>query len=86
VCWRTWDVNLGGLFNGTRIRPMPFPAPACLAGLCAIINVGSSGALSARPGGASYRSSKLDALRRTESLQVEHGSKDCQYFASIRAR
>jgi NAD(P)-dependent dehydrogenase (short-subunit alcohol dehydrogenase family) len=41
-------------------------------GLCTMINVSSSGALSARPGGSSYRSSKLAVLRWTESLHLEY--------------
>jgi NAD(P)-dependent dehydrogenase (short-subunit alcohol dehydrogenase family) len=40
--------------------------------LATIINVSSSGALSVRKGGASYRTSKLAVLRWTESLSEEH--------------
>jgi NAD(P)-dependent dehydrogenase (short-subunit alcohol dehydrogenase family) len=69
VYWRTWEVNLGGLFNVTRaFLPMLLSARASFGGLCTITNVSSSGALSARPGGASYRSSRLAVLRWTESL------------------
>lgn len=40
--------------------------------LCTMINVASSGALSARPSGGSYRSSKLAILRWTETLSLEY--------------
>jgi NAD(P)-dependent dehydrogenase (short-subunit alcohol dehydrogenase family) len=41
-------------------------------GLCTMINVSSSGALSVRPGSSHYRSSKLAVLRYTESLQLDY--------------
>ncbi|KAL2132719.1 hypothetical protein VTI74DRAFT_3457 [Chaetomium olivicolor] len=74
VYWRTWEVNVGGLFNMTRaFLPMLLSTRPASGGLCTIINVASSGALSARPGSGSYRSSKLAILRWTESLQLEYG-------------
>jgi NAD(P)-dependent dehydrogenase (short-subunit alcohol dehydrogenase family) len=45
-----------------------------------MINVSSSGALSARPGSGSYRSSKLAILRWTESLQLEYGDEGVLAF------
>jgi NAD(P)-dependent dehydrogenase (short-subunit alcohol dehydrogenase family) len=74
VYWRTWEVNLRGLFNMARaFLPMQLAARATSDGSCIMINVSSSGALSARPWGGSYRSSKMAILRWTESLQVEYG-------------
>ncbi|KAL4881858.1 hypothetical protein BJY04DRAFT_188212 [Aspergillus karnatakaensis] len=74
VYWRTWEVNLRGLFNMTRVfLPMQLSSYATGNGSCTMINVSSSGALSARSRGASYRSSKLAILRWTESLQLEYG-------------
>ncbi|OLN97504.1 3-oxoacyl-[acyl-carrier-protein] reductase 2 [Colletotrichum chlorophyti] len=75
VCWRTWEVNVHGLINMARaFLPMQLSTRAGDAdGLCTMINVASSGALSARPGSASYRSSKLAVLRWTETLQLEYG-------------
>lgn len=73
VYWRTWEVNIHGLHNMARaFLPMQISTRASTGGLCTMINLSSSGALSIRPGGASYRSSKLAVLRWTESLQVEY--------------
>lgn len=72
--WRTWEVNVHGLINMARtFLPMQLSTRANNDGLCTMINVSSSGALSARPGSGSYRSSKLAILRWTESLQLEYG-------------
>ncbi|KAJ4135262.1 hypothetical protein NW768_004884 [Fusarium equiseti] len=72
VYWRTWEVNIRGLFNMARaFLPMQLSSYA-KSGSCILINVSSSGALSVRPGSGSYRSSKLAVLRWTESLQVEY--------------
>ncbi|KAI9040861.1 SDR family NAD(P)-dependent oxidoreductase [Aspergillus affinis] len=81
VYWRTWEVNVHGLFNMSRIfLPMQLSTCANADGLCIMINVSSSGALTARPGGGSYRSSKLAILRWTESLQLEYGDKGLLAF------
>ncbi|KAF2824803.1 NAD(P)-binding protein [Ophiobolus disseminans] len=74
VYWRTYEVNVNGLFNMARaFLPMLLSANASHNGLCTMINVASSGALTARPGSGSYRSSKLAILRWTETLQLEYG-------------
>lgn len=71
--WKTWEVNVHGLFNMTRaFLPMQLSTRTQHNGLATIINVSSSGALSVRKGGASYRTSKLAVLRWTESLNEEH--------------
>ncbi|KAF2415374.1 NAD(P)-binding protein [Tothia fuscella] len=76
VYWRTWEVNVRRLINMTRIfLPMQLSTRAGIGGLCTIINVSSSGTLTARPGSGSYRSSKLAILRWTETLQLEYGDK-----------
>jgi NAD(P)-dependent dehydrogenase (short-subunit alcohol dehydrogenase family) len=76
VDWRTWEVNIHGLINTTRtFLPLQLSTRAGNTGLCTIINVSSSGALTARPGSGSYRSSKLAILRWTETLQLEYGDK-----------
>ncbi|KAJ5770484.1 uncharacterized protein N7511_002535 [Penicillium nucicola] len=81
VYWRTWEVNVHGLFNISRIfLPMQLSARSNADGLCIMINVSSSGALTARPGGGSYRSSKLAILRWTETLQLEYGDKGLLAF------
>lgn len=72
--WRTWEVNVHGLFNMTRVfLPMLVSTRAKHDGLGSMINVSSSGALSVRKGSASYRTSKLAVLRWTEAMNLEHG-------------
>ncbi|KAF5678560.1 3-oxoacyl-reductase [Fusarium denticulatum] len=74
IYWRTWEVNIRGLFNMARaFLPMQLSSRSKSSSSCIMINVSSSGALSVRPGSGSYRSSKLAVLRWTESLQVEYG-------------
>jgi NAD(P)-dependent dehydrogenase (short-subunit alcohol dehydrogenase family) len=81
VYWRTWEVNVHGLFNMARtFLPMQLSTRASTNGSCIMINVSSSGALSIRPGSGSYRSSKLAILRWTESLQLEYGDKGLLTF------
>ncbi|KAJ6038225.1 uncharacterized protein N7446_005038 [Penicillium canescens] len=71
--WKTWEVNVHGLFNMTRaFLPMLIDTRAKHDGQGIMINVASSGALSVRKGGASYRTSKLAVLRWTEALNLEH--------------
>ena len=73
VYWRTWEVNVHGLFNMARaFLPMLLSTRVEQGGLGTMINVSSSGALSVRPRGAGYRSSKLAVLRWTEALQLDH--------------
>lgn len=76
VDWRTWEVNVHGLVNMTRsLLPLMISSKDSKAGLCTIINVASSGALTARAGSSNYRSSKLAILRWTEILQLDHQAK-----------
>jgi NAD(P)-dependent dehydrogenase (short-subunit alcohol dehydrogenase family) len=73
ILWRTWEVNIHGLLNMARkFLPLLLSTRNSHDGLCTMINLASSGALNARPGSASYRSSKLAILRWTECLQVEY--------------
>ncbi|PVH75463.1 NAD(P)-binding protein [Cadophora sp. DSE1049] len=87
VYWRTWEVNVHGLFNMARaFLPMLLSSrdrddtDGSGPGLCTMINVSSSGALSARAASGSYRSSKLAILRWTETLQLEYGEKGLLTF------
>ncbi|KAF4160319.1 hypothetical protein CNMCM6069_008669 [Aspergillus lentulus] len=81
VYWQTWEVNVRGLFNMARtFLPMQLSTHTSTNGSCIIINVSSSGALSARSGSGSYRGSKLAILRWTESLQLEYGDKGLLTF------
>lgn len=72
VEWRTWEVNVRGLHNMTRSFLPLLQSSRSDGGLCTIVNVASSGALSARAGSANYRSSKLAILRWTEILQLDY--------------
>lgn len=81
VYWRTWEVNVRGLINMARVfLPMQLSTFASNDGLCTMINVSSSGALSARATSGSYRSSKLAILRWTETLQLEYGEEGLLAF------
>lgn len=74
--WRTWEVNVRGLMNMSRIfLPSLLSSPTKT-----MLNLSSSGAPSARPAGASYRCSKLATLRWTESLQLEYGGEGLLTF------
>lgn len=83
--WRTWEVNVKGLFNIVRAF-----LPSQLSsrtqnhqgekGLCTILTLSSSGALTPRTRNASYRASKLALLRWTESLQLEYGAQGLLTF------
>jgi NAD(P)-dependent dehydrogenase (short-subunit alcohol dehydrogenase family) len=76
VYWRSYEVNIRGLFNMSRVfLPLLLSTQTNHNGLCTIINVSSSGALTARPGSGSYRSSKLAILRWTETLQLEYADR-----------
>ncbi|KAF9872844.1 3-oxoacyl-acyl-carrier-protein [Colletotrichum karsti] len=82
VYWRTWQVNLGGLFNMARaFLPMMLSTRASGDGLCTMINVSSSGALSARPASTGYRSSKLAVTRWTESIQLDYADQGLLTFS-----
>lgn len=71
--WRTWEVNIHGLMNMSRVfLPALLESKTSHGGLSTMINVASSGALSARGGSSNYRSSKLAILRWTEILQLDH--------------
>jgi NAD(P)-dependent dehydrogenase (short-subunit alcohol dehydrogenase family) len=74
VYWRTWEVNVRGLFNMARTFLPILLSSRNKGGLGTMINVSSSGALSARPKSSGYRSSKLAILRWTENIQADHGS------------
>uniref|UniRef100_A0A060T0Z9 ARAD1C12430p n=1 Tax=Blastobotrys adeninivorans TaxID=409370 RepID=A0A060T0Z9_BLAAD len=74
VYWRTWEVNVHGLINMARVfLPIQLSSRNNGNGSCIMINVASSGALTARPRNGNYRTSKLAVLRWTESIQLEYG-------------
>jgi NAD(P)-dependent dehydrogenase (short-subunit alcohol dehydrogenase family) len=81
VDWRTWEVIIHGLMNMTRVfLPDLLRSGSRSDGLATIINVASSGALSARNGSSNYRSSKLAILRWTEILHLDHQDKGLLAF------
>jgi len=84
VYWRTWQVNLGGLFNMARAflpTMLSTYASTTQGGLCTMINVSSSGALSARPASTGYHSSKLAVTRWTESIQLDYADQGLLAFS-----
>lgn len=72
--WKPYEINVRGLFNMARIFLPTLLATrkADPSARCTMINVASSGALSARPNSGSYRTSKLAIVRWTESLHLEY--------------
>ena len=69
VYWQTWEVNVRGLTNMARsFLPTQLSCRANENGLCTMVNVASSGALSVRAGSSSYRTSKLAIVRWTETM------------------
>ncbi|KAF6828495.1 short chain dehydrogenase reductase [Colletotrichum plurivorum] len=80
LLWRTWEVNVHGLLNMTRAFLSMQLSSRADGGACTIINVASSGALSARPSSSSYRSSKLAVLRWTESVHLEYAEQGLLAF------
>lgn len=81
VYWRTYEVNVRRLFNMARsFLSMLLSSRKVHQGLCTMVNVASSGALTARPGSSSYRSSKLAVLRWTEMVQLEYADQGLLAF------
>jgi NAD(P)-dependent dehydrogenase (short-subunit alcohol dehydrogenase family) len=71
--WNTFEVNLGGTFNVTRyFLPILLDKPR---GLKTLVTVSSIGALTVRPGGSAYRTTKLAILRYTETLAADYAER-----------
>lgn len=81
VYWRIFEANVRELFNMARtFLPMLLASRTSHDDLCTMINVASSGALTARQGIGSSRSSKLAILRWSETLQLEYQDKGLLVF------
>lgn len=81
VYWRTYEVNVRGLFSmAYSFLPILLSSRSDHEGLCTMTNVASSGALTARPGSGSYRSSKLAILRWTETPHLEYADQGLLAF------
>jgi NAD(P)-dependent dehydrogenase (short-subunit alcohol dehydrogenase family) len=75
VYWRTWEVNVHGLFYMAHtFLPDLLSTYSSDQGLGTVINLSSAGALSVRPGGGGYRTSKLAVLRWTEFLHADYSA------------
>lgn len=75
--WRTWSVNVKGVYLMTRTF-----LPLLLKGQSkTIINVSSLAALSALPGGSAYQISKLAVIRFTESTMADYGNQGIVAYA-----
>lgn len=69
--WSSFEVNLGGTFNVTRyFLPLLLDRPG---GLKTLVNASSIAALTVRPGGSAYRTTKFALLRYTETIAAEFG-------------
>lgn len=68
--WRSWEINLKGVYLVTR---------ACLGvfrggtGVKTVVNVSSIGAHMTAPGASGYQTAKFALLRFTEFVQAEYG-------------
>lgn len=66
--WRTWEVNVRGIYWVTKA----FLPLMLEGGEKTVINLSSAGALALAPGGSAYQSSKLAVIRFTEFLMVDY--------------
>ena len=66
--WRTWDVNIRGLYEVTRLL-LPLVLRSSEK---TIVNISSRGALNLRDGASGYQGSKFALLRFTEFLCQDH--------------
>ncbi|KAL8713872.1 MAG: hypothetical protein Q9220_002018 [cf. Caloplaca sp. 1 TL-2023] len=75
--WRTWEVNVRGIYLTTRSF-----LPLLLAGdRKTILNITSAGAHNATRGASAYQTSKLAILRLTEFTNVEYGEQGVVAFS-----
>lgn len=69
--WKTWDVNVKGLYLVSRaLIPLVLESK-----MKTIVNTSSIGALSFRPGASSYQTTKFAVLKLTEYMNLEYGEK-----------
>ncbi|KAI0074416.1 putative oxidoreductase [Panus rudis PR-1116 ss-1] len=76
--WRTWEINVKGMYLVTRAA---IPLLLESHGLKTILNVGSAGAHMVLSAASSYQTSKLAVLRFTEFIMAEYGEKSIIAFA-----
>ncbi|KAH7054324.1 hypothetical protein B0J12DRAFT_718162 [Macrophomina phaseolina] len=77
--WRAFEVNVRGTYLVTRAL-----LPLLLRdghGLKTVVNVASMGALSLRPGGSAYQTSKWALLKFTEFVMTEYAEKGVLAYA-----
>ncbi|KAL4940635.1 hypothetical protein BDV06DRAFT_230228 [Aspergillus oleicola] len=74
--WRTWEVNIKGVYLTTRA----FLTLLLQGGEKTIANIGSMGAVSPVPGLSGYVSTKLGLLRFIDILTREYGSQGLMSF------
>jgi len=75
--WKTWTVNVRGLYLVTRA----FLPLMLKAGDKTIVNLSSVGAHGKRPGASGYQTTKLAVCRFTEFIMAEHGEEGVFAFA-----
>ena len=75
--WRTWEVNVRGVYYATRVF-----LPLLLKGTGkTIINLSSIGGLDMFAGGSSYETTKLAVMRLTEFTCTEYASQGVVAYA-----
>ena len=70
--WRTWEINYRGLYWMTKAFLPLLLRSDNEAGLKTMVNLSSMGALSLRPGGSAYQTTKFAILKFTEFVMVEY--------------
>ena len=70
--WRTWEINYRGLYWMTKAFLPLLLRSDNEAGLKTMVNLSSMGALSLRPGGSAYQTTKFAILKFTEFVMAEY--------------
>lgn len=76
--WKTWEINYRGLYWMTRAF---LPLLLRSGDLRTIVNLSSMGALSLRPGGSAYQTSKFAILKFTEFVMTEYAEQGVLCYA-----
>lgn len=79
VGWKTWEVNIKGIYLTTRaLLPLML---ATKDGLLTVLNVSSIGAHNQMPGASGYQCGKLAVLRFSEFLNLDYAEHDLLSFS-----
>lgn len=75
--WRTWEINIGGVYLVSKA----FIPLLLKGGDKTIVNLSSLGSMTLLPGGSSYQTTKFALLRFTEFLNVDYGEEGLLAYA-----